>query len=59
MEYNLDRCQRFVIKQAGNAIDAYIQCVGLKTFLDELKHRGTQRNPKYERLVSTYKQFGL
>lgn len=59
MEYNLDRCQKYVIKQAGNAIDAYIQIVGLPQFLDDLKHRNTQRNPKYDELVRRFKSFEL
>lgn len=59
MEYNLDRCQRYVIHQAGNAIDAYIKIRGVDAFMDELKHRPTKRNPKYDRLVSEYKTFLL
>ena len=59
LEYNLDRCERFVINQAGNAIDAYIQICGVPAFLDKLKHRNTMRNPKYDRLVNEYKALGL
>ena len=59
LEYNLDRCERYVIRQAGNAIDAYIQIRGVNGFLDELKHRTTQRNPKYDRLVKEYTTFTL
>ena len=59
MEYNFDRCERYVIRQAGNAIDAYIQIRGIHGFLDELKKRPTQRNPKYDRLVEEYKHFNL
>lgn len=59
LEYNLDRCERYVIRQAGNAIDAYIQIRGVPAFLDELKHRPTQRNPKYDRLVKEYRTFVL
>ena len=29
MEYNLDRCRRYVMHQAGNVIDIYIQIVGV------------------------------
>lgn len=54
LEYNLDRCQRYVIRQAGNAIDAYIQIVGLPSFLDELHRRPVMRNPKYDRLIAEY-----
>lgn len=55
LEYNLDRCEKYVIGQAGNAIDAYIQCVGLDSFLESLKTRKTMRNPKYERMVNEFK----
>lgn len=57
LEYNYDRCERYVIRQAGNAIDAYIQIRGVTGFLDELRKRPTMRNPKYDRLVEEYKTF--
>lgn len=57
LEYNLDRCERYVIHQAGNAIDAYIQIRGVPGFLEELKKRTTMRNPKYDRLVAEYRSF--
>lgn len=57
MEYNLDRCERYVIGQAGNAIEAYIKIRGVDGFLDTLKHRSTRRNPKYDRLVAEYRTF--
>lgn len=59
LEYNLDRCERYVIHQAGNAIDAYIQIRGVPGFLEELKKRTTMRNPKYDRLVAEYRSFAL
>lgn len=59
LEYNLDRCERYVIHQAGNAIDAYIQIRGVPAFLQELKQRPTMRNPKYDRLVAEYQAFHL
>ncbi len=59
LEYNLDRCEQYVIRQAGNAIDAYIQIRGVSGFLEDLKHRTTMRNPKYDRLVQEYKTFSL
>ncbi len=57
LEYNFDRCEKYVISQAGNAIDAYIQICGVNGFLDSLKHRKTLRNPKYDRLVDEFKHF--
>lgn len=59
LEYNLDRCERYVIGQAGNAIDAYIQCMGFNGFMEALKNRTTMRNPKYDRMVKEFKEFGL
>ena len=59
LEYNLDRCERFVINQAGNAIDAYIKICGVPSFLDKLKNRTTMRNPKYDRLVNEYRAISL
>jgi len=57
LEYNFDRCQRYVINQAGNAIDAYIQITGVDGFLKDLKARTTQRNPKYDRLVREFREY--
>lgn len=57
LDYNLDRCERYVINQAGNAIDAYIQCVGMNGFVEALKNRTTMRNPKYDRMVTEFKSF--
>lgn len=59
LEYNFDRCERYVIRQAGNAIDAYIQIRGVPAFLDELKRRPTMRNSKYDRLVAEYKSLAF
>lgn len=59
MEYNLDRCHDYVINKAGNAIDAYIQIMGVEGFLRELRKRPIMRNPKYDRLVEEYKTFNL
>lgn len=55
LEYNLLRCENFVINQAGNAIDAYIRCVGQDSFFEALMARKTRRNPKYDRMVNEYK----
>ena len=59
LEYNLDRCERYVIGQAGNAIDAYIQCVGIGGFTEALKKRTTMRNPKYDRMVTEFRELSL
>lgn len=57
MEYNLDRCETYVYKFAGNAIDALIQIYGEKTFMAKLRERNTRTNPKYQQLVTMYKDF--
>lgn len=50
-EYNLERCQSYVIGQVGNAIDCMIQIYGLHEFKAMVDKRGTSSNPKYEALV--------
>ena len=59
MEYNLDRCRKYVIGQAGYAIKAYIDCVGKDQFFRELDSRTYNKNPKYERLVEAYKSLEI
>jgi hypothetical protein len=59
LEYNLDRCENFVINLAGNAVDAYIKIVGVPGFLEALKERRTRRNPKYDALVALWQNFSL
>lgn len=46
-EYNMARMTNYVFEQAGNAIDATIQILGLDTFLEELYSRDARPNPKY------------
>ena len=55
MEYNIDHCERYVYKFAGNAIDALIRIYGPNVFLDKLSHRNTRPNPKYDELVEQFK----
>ena len=59
IEYNIDRCENYVVRLAGNAIDAYIQCIGVDKFLDNIKNRPVRRNPKYDRLVEEYRTLSL
>lgn len=54
VEYNLQRCESYVLDQAGNAIDCYIKCVGINEFLQKLRNREVASNPKYEQLVKMY-----
>lgn len=53
-EYNMANLENFVFKQAGNAVDAYIQIMGEQNFLKALKRRGTMQNPKYAALIRKY-----
>lgn len=59
MDYNLDRCEHYVYRFAGNAIAALIDIYGPVTFMDKLQHRGTRPNPKYDNLVNLYKDVQI
>lgn len=54
LDYNLDRCKKFVFHQAGNAIDAYIKIMGKDDFFQHLENRPVRPNPKYENLVKEH-----
>ena len=56
VEYNIIKCQSYVVDQAGQSIDAFIRCVGPKTFLQmvEKKAASKKRNPKYEMMIKEY-----
>lgn len=55
-EYNLANLHDHVCFRNGNAIDTYIQLVGLPQFLDDLRHgKPDNVNPKYSRLLAEYK----
>ena len=55
MEYNEERCKRYVVNQAGNAIDACIQMYGLYEFERMIQEREVAPNPKYERLINQHR----
>ena len=55
-EYNLYNLERYCLKQAGNAVDAYIQIRGVDGFLKDLEKRGTMENPKYTDLIEKCKR---
>lgn len=55
VDYNLARCERYVVNQAGNAIDCLFQIYG-KDYVEKLiKKRTTKPNPKYINLINKYK----
>lgn len=55
MEYNEERCKRYVINQAGNAIDACIQMYGLYEFEKMIQERPVTHNPKYDMVVKQHR----
>ena len=57
LDYNLDRCKKYVFNQAGNAIDAYIKIKGVDDFIEHLKTRPVRANPKYTQLVNEHGVF--
>lgn len=57
VEYNIGNLKTFVVNQAGNAIDTYINIFGLASFLDDLKSRETMQNPKYQQLIQKYGRY--
>lgn len=54
MIYNEERCRKYVINQAGNAIDALIRMYGVDDFMELLSSRQTKQNPKYDMLVKEH-----
>ena len=56
VEYNYFNLENYVIRQAGNAIDAFIEIRGVSGFLSDLKDRFTVPNPKYMEVVDKYKK---
>ena len=55
MEYNVERCKRYVVNQAGNAIDAMIQIYGLEEFGKMIEERPVMPNPKYDLMVKQHR----
>lgn len=50
-DYNVMNLKNFVFVQAGNAIYTYLELYGVESFLEDLRRRGTQLNPKYKALL--------
>lgn len=55
IDYNMDRLQRIVFQQYGNAIDAALEIFGTDHFVEQVKQRTTKPNPKYTQLVDEIK----
>ena len=56
MEYNEERCKRYVVNQAGNAIDAIIQMYGIDEFAKMIEERPVMPNPKYDLLIKQHRR---
>ena len=55
-EYNLARCEDYVYRQCGNALDTLINIKGVERLLDELeKNKPSEKNIKYIKLEKEYK----
>ena len=57
VDYNILHCEHYVYQMAGNAVDALLECYGMEEFLEKLKSRATQPNPKYKHIVQEYQNF--
>lgn len=55
-DYNMINLENFVFKQAGNAIYTYLETHTMEQFLEGLRSRGTQLNPKYKSLLAQYRK---
>ena len=55
-DYNMMQMTNYVFNQAGNAIDATINVLGMDGFLEELQSRKIRPNPKYTDLVDKAKR---
>lgn len=55
MDYNEERCKRYVVNQAGNAIDACIKMYGLYEFEKMIAERSVAPNPKYDALIRQHR----
>lgn len=54
MEYTFFKLQDYVINQAGNALDCYIQIFGVEDLVYQLGKRAVRISPKYEKLLNDY-----
>lgn len=59
MEYNLFHCERYVYKQAGNAISALIQIKGIDTFQAELQKEKSPITAKYTDLINNNRKDSI
>lgn len=55
LEYNLAKCEDFVYRHCGNALDTLIEIKGTEKVLEELKERKPARSQKYIQLINDNK----
>ena len=53
-EYNLSNLENYVFKQCGGGIATLLDIIGWDRFMEGIRHRGTQLNPKYKALKAQY-----
>ena len=58
-EYNVENLFSYVIGQAGNAIETYIEIFGQAGFMSALDNRFKRISPKYEKLKAQARAAGL
>jgi phage replication initiation protein len=56
-DYNIAKCEDYVFRQAGNAIDCILKMQGVETFLDKLKEKKPPQNVKYKALAEEYERI--
>lgn len=56
-DYDVFRLSDYVINQAGNALDCYINIFGVDDLIRELGKRSIKRSPKYDRLLQQYQDL--
>ena len=54
VDYNMSHLENFVIRQAGNAIDVYLQINGWARLFDQLHNRDVELSPKYKHILQQY-----
>lgn len=51
VSYNYHTVKNYVVNQVGNAIDCLIEIDGVDKFIEDIKKRKIQKNPKYDKIV--------
>jgi DNA relaxase NicK len=54
VEYNIVRCENYVFKQAGRAVDTLIKIHGVDSFMEKLKENIPPQSIKYATLIEKH-----